>query len=76
MTIQSLIREMARQRRQEVLAECDRVNSRSPIRYAPHQDSDHDKEVSLAVAQVNAAMGQPLFCCHGKLARIQCHKCG
>jgi len=75
--MQSLLRSMARLRRQIEMQSIDAiVNGRSPIHYAPHENSGHDKEVSLAVAQVNRALAAPIFCCHGKLARIQCHKCG
>lgn len=76
MTIQSLLREAARQRRSQVMAECDRVNSRSPIRYEPHKNSDHDQRLALTVPEVNRILGKPVFCCHGLLARIQCHRCG
>lgn len=77
MTIDTMLRELARHRRTMIMNDAEHyATARSPIRYAAHENSDHDKTVSLGVAQANRQLGTPVFCVHGKLARIQCKKCG
>ena len=50
--------------------------ARSPIRYKPQARTAIELDRELSVAQANRVAGAPIFCCHGKLARIQCRRCG
>jgi len=50
--------------------------ARSPIQYAPQARTVTELERALDISTANAKVGVPIFCVHGRLARIQCHKCG
>ena len=77
MKVESLIKHIMDTQRRIAMADAEHFAiARGPIRYAPHELSAHDQALGCMVRQANQQVGTPIFCCHGKLARIQCKKCG
>ena len=77
MNLSSFARQEAKQKRATELrhAECFAI-AQSPIKYEPHLATATERDKALDIDRANAAMNAPLFCVHGKLARIQCKRCG
>jgi hypothetical protein len=75
--LQSILHRLQRDAERTRLRAAERYAiARSPIRYKPKAHSAAELDRELSVAQANRAVGAPIFCVHGKLARIQCRRCG
>lgn len=75
-SLASVLTEMKRIRKQMEMRRIDSDNRPFAIHYEPATKTPERQALDLAVARVNRSLNAPILCCHGKIPRLQCKRCG